>query len=583
MDITNFIMLFGGLSFFLYGMKVLSTGLEKASGNRLRSALSKITGSLPKSLLLGAGITIAIQSSSALTVMLVGLVNSGLMTLSQSIGVIMGSNVGTTLTAWITSLSGLKSDNVWINLLKPENFSLVFSFLGVVLITVSKSGRKKDIGSIFVGFAVLMYGMKLMSSAMAPLGSLPQFVSILTAFNSPIIGVVTGAIFTAVIQSSAASVAILQSLALTGGLTYGMAIPIILGQNIGTCVTALLSAIGVSSNAKKVSVIHVAFNVIGSTLCLAVFYLIKGFYADSFITDAIDTSGIAVVHSVFNILTTLVLLPFARYLEKIADFVVRDKGTVGDKGMLLDDRLLTVPAVAMSKCSQAAVKMAHMSKKNLRRAISLMNRYDEELAQKLVADEEKIDSYEDKLSSYLVKLSATDLNEGESMEVSKLLYTIGDFERISDHSINLMNIASNMAEKNIQMPTSTANELTVITKAVYKISVMTVDCFEKNSTALAHRVEPLEQVIDGLIESVRIKNTKRIQTKSSPVELSFVLSDILNDYERISDHCSNIAVAVIETQNRAFGAHSYLSKYKRLDNPQFSRIYNEYHDMFSLD
>lgn len=583
MSVINIIMLFGGLAFFLYGMNVMSSGLEKMAGGKLESALSKMTDNLFKSMALGAGITIAIQSSSALTVMLVGLVNSGIMHFGKTIGVIMGSNIGTTLTAWITSLTGIDSDEIWMQLLKPANFSLVFAFVGIILIMMSKKQKQKDIGAILVGFAVLMAGMGLMSDAMAPLSEMEEFQQILVAFNNPILGVLVGAAFTGIIQSSAASVAILQSFALAGGLTYGMAIPIIMGQNIGTCVTALISSIGVSKNAKKVAVVHISFNIIGTVVCLAIFYLVNTFVQFAFINQNIDTFGIALVHTIFNVVTTLMLCPFCKHLENFANFLIKDdkkdeKSPLG----ILDDRLFAMPAFAISKCTAITTEMAQLANDNINRAISLMKNYDKKVVDKINETEELIDSYEDKLGNYLIKLSNCNLTEDENWQVTKLLHTIGDFERIGDHAINLLDTAQELHDKKISFSDETTKEIEVITEALSEILYLTTEAFSEGDIKRAKLVEPLEEVIDELVLQARAKHTKRIQQGNSPMVLGFILTDLLTNYERVSDHCSNVAVVLIEIDSKQLGTHQYLDRLKSADNVAFADTYNEYLNRYKI-
>ncbi len=583
MSIINIIMLFGGLAFFLYGMNVMSSGLEKMAGGKLESALSKMTHNLLMSMLLGAGITVAIQSSSALTVMLVGLVNSGIMHFGKTIGVIMGSNIGTTLTAWITGLTGIESDNIWMSLLKPANFSLVFAFVGIIMIMMGKKQKQKDIGSILVGFAVLMAGMGLMGDAMEPLSEMPEFQEILVAFNNPILGVLVGAAFTGIIQSSAASVAILQSFAMAGGLTYGMAIPIIMGQNIGTCVTALISSIGVSKNAKKVAVVHISFNIIGTVVCLCLFYLANAIFSFAFVDTDINTFGIALVHTIFNFATTLMLCPFCKHLENLANFLIKeDKSDKKSTLDVLDDRLYAMPAFAISKCTAITIEMAQLANDNINRAIALMKNYDLKMVEKVVETEELIDNYEDKLGNYLIKLSNANLTEDENWQVTKLLHTIGDFERIGDHAINLLDTAKELHDKNISFSAETSREIDVITEALSEILYLTTEAFSEGDIERAKLVEPLEEVIDELVLQARAKHTKRIQKGNSPMVLGFILTDLLTNYERVSDHCSNVAVVLIEIDSKQLGTHQYLDRLKSTDNVAFADTYNEYLSRYQI-
>lgn len=584
--IINIIMLFGGLAFFLYGMNVMSSGLEKIAGGKLESALSKMTNNLFTSMALGGIITIAIQSSSALTVMLVGLVNSGIMSFGQTIGVIMGSNIGTTLTAWITGLSGLDGDNIFMSLLKPANFSLAFAFVGIVMIMLSKKQKQKDIGAILVGFAVLMIGMDLMGDAMDPLQENEGFQNILLTFGkNPILGVLVGAVFTGIIQSSAASVAILQTFANNGLVTYGMAIPIIMGQNIGTCVTAIISSIGVSKNAKKVAVVHISFNIIGTIICLTAFYSVNAFVDFAFIDKFIDnTYAISLVHTVFNVTTTLLLCPFCKQLEKLANFVIKDdKKSEQDNPLgILDDRLLAMPAFAISKCTAITAEMAQLANDNINRAISLMKNYDKKVVDKINETEELIDSYEDKVGQYLIKLSNVNLTEDENWQVTKLLHTIGDFERIGDHAINLLDTAQELHDKKISFSDETTKEIDVITQALSDILHLTTQAFSEGDIKRAKRVEPLEEVIDELVLQARAKHTKRIQQGNSPMVLGFILTDLLTNYERVSDHCSNVAVVLIEIDSKQLGTHQYLDRLKSANNVEFADAYNEYLNRYQI-
>ena len=582
MDIFSVFTLCGGLAFFLYGMSVMSSGLEKVAGGKLEQMLKKMTSNAFKSLLLGAGITIAIQSSSAMTVMLVGLVNSGIMELSQTVGVIMGSNIGTTLTAWILSLAGIESDAVWLRMLKPESFAPIVAFIGILLIMVSKGDRRRSVGSIMVGFAVLMYGMELMSDSVSPLADMPQFSSILTAFTNPILGVVVGAVFTGVIQSSAASVAILQALSLTGSITYGMALPIIMGQNIGTCVTALLSSIGVNRNARRVAVVHISFNLIGTVVFLVLFFGADIFFHFPFMDMGIDPVGIAMVHSVFNIATTLMLLPFSKQLVKIANVVIKDKA--GDqKFTFVDSRLLATPSVAIAECNNKAVEMAQIAKETIVKALSLLDNYDPNVASEVKVNEDKLDLYEDKLGTTLVQLSSKALSDSDSRKVSKQLHTIGDFERIGDHAVNLWKAAEEIHEKGIRFSPQAEDEIRTLTSALKEILDITTQAFSLDDLRIAKQVEPLEQVIDCLIADIKSNHISRLQSGHCTIEMGFVLSDILTNCERVSDHCSNIAVAQIETEQNTYQAHEYLNGVKNAGNEDFQQAFDKYRAQYRLE
>ena len=569
MDIFSIFTLCGGLAFFLYGMNVMSSSLEKIAGGRLERTLKKMTSNPFKSLLLGAGITIAIQSSSAMTVMLVGLVNSGVMELGQTIGVIMGSNIGTTLTAWILALTGIESESVWMNLLKPENFSPLLALIGIILIMGSKKQRRRDIGRIMVGFAVLMYGMELMKDAVSPLADSPQFSSILTAFNNPLLGVLVGAVFTGIIQSSAASVGILQALALTGSITYGMAIPIIMGQNIGTCVTALLSSIGVSRNAKRVAVVHISFNIIGTVVCLILFYGGDTIFHFAIMDQAINALNIALCHSIFNIFTTALLLPFSKQLERIAVLLVRND-TKNDSVAFLDSRLLRTPGVAISECASLAGQMADLAQENVKLAIAQLTSFQPARESEIEANEEKLDIYEDHLGHYLVEASRKGLSTENSRTTSKLLHSIGDFERIGDHAKNILDSARELHEKDLTFSPEAQQELDVLTRAVTDILSTATEAYKANDAALAVTVEPLEETIDQLSEEIRLRHIHRLQQGVCTIQMGFILSDLLTNYERIGDHCSNLAICVIETQDKDLNPHEYLHDLKRGGNSDFS-------------
>ncbi len=582
MDIFSVFTLCGGLAFFLYGMSVMSSGLEKVAGGKLEQMLKKMTSNAFKSLLLGAGITIAIQSSSAMTVMLVGLVNSGIMELSQTVGVIMGSNIGTTLTAWILSLAGIESEAIWLRMLKPESFAPIVAFIGILLIMVSKGDRRRSAGSIMVGFAVLMYGMELMSDSVSPLADMPQFSSILTAFTNPILGVVVGAVFTGVIQSSAASVAILQALSLTGSITYGMALPIIMGQNIGTCVTALLSSIGVNRNARRVAVVHISFNLIGTVVFLVLFFGTDLFFHFPFMDMGIDPVGIAMVHSIFNIATTLLLLPFSKQLVKIANVVIKDQA--GDqKFTFVDSRLLATPSVAIAECNNKAVEMAQIAKETIIKALSLLDNYDQNVASEVKVNEDKLDLYEDKLGTTLVQLSSKALSDPDSRKVSKQLHTIGDFERIGDHAVNLWKAAEEIHEKGIRFSPQAEDEIHTLTSALKEILDITTKAFSLDDLRIAKQVEPLEQVIDCLIADIKSNHIARLQSGHCTIEMGFVLSDILTNCERVSDHCSNIAVAQIETEQNTYQAHEYLNGVKNAGNEDFQQAFDRYRAQYRLE
>ena len=564
MDIFSVFTLCGGLAFFLYGMTTMSKSLEKMAGGKLERILKRMTSNPLKSLLLGTGITVAIQSSSAVTVMLVGLVNSGVMELSQTIGVIMGSNIGTTTTAWILSLTGIESDNVFVNMLKPESFSPLLAMAGVILIMGSKKQKRRDIGRVMVGFAILMYGMDLMKDAVEPLSEVPAFTQLLTAFQNPLLGVLVGMVFTAVIQSSSASVGILQALALTGSVSFGAAIPIIMGQNIGTCVTALISSIGVSRSAKRVAVVHISFNVIGTAVCMVLFYGANALFHFSFLDDPIGVVGIAFCHSVFNIFTTVLLLPFSRQLEKLARRLVPSESRK-ESFAFLDPLLLRTPGVAISECVSMTNQMGELAHKNLLLSLEQLSGYSEERESQILENEDKLDTYEDRLGSYLVEISQHGVSMEDMRTVSRLLHAIGDFERIGDHALNLQESAQELHDKGLRFSDSAEAEISVLLDALRDILGQAFSCFAADDPHAALGVEPLEETIDRLIEEVRMRHIQRLQTGECTIQLGFILSDLLTNFERVSDHCSNIAVCVLEEQDASLDRHAYLHSLKTDD------------------
>ena len=557
MDIFSLFTLCGGLAFFLYGMTTMSKSLEKMAGGKLERLLKRMTSNPFKSLLLGAGITIAIQSSSAMTVMLVGLVNSGVMEIGQTIGVIMGSNIGTTLTAWILSLTGIESGSVLVNMLKPENFSPLLALAGVVLIMGSKKQRRRDIGRILVGFSILMYGMELMKNSVSPLADMPEFSQILTAFRNPLLGVLVGAVFTGVIQSSAASVGILQALALTGSITYGMAIPIIMGQNIGTCITALISSIGVNRNARRVSVIHISFNVIGTAAGLILFFGGNMLLHYTFMDLPVGAVGIAFCHTVFNVVTTALLLPFSRQLERLARRPVSDE-TKAEEFAFLDPLLLRTPGVAISECVSMTNRMGALARDNLLLAIRQLSDFSETRENQIVENEDKLDIYEDRLGSYLVQVSQHGVSMDDIRTVSRLLHAIGDFERIGDHALNLQDSARELHERGLTFSGPAEAELQVLISALEDILEAALNCFTAADAVAAQSIEPLEETIDRLVDEIRSRHIIRLQTGACTIQLGFVLNDLLGNFERVSDHCSNIAVSVIEEKSGDVSRHAYL-------------------------
>ena len=580
MDFFDVLTLLGGLSLFLFGMNLMGNSLEKCAGSSLKVLLSKLTSRKILGFLTGLGVTAVIQSSSATTVMVVGFVNSGLLSLRQAIGVIMGANVGTTVTAWILSLTGLDGESFFIRLLEPTSFSPVLALIGVGLTMMAKSERKKDVGMILLGFAVLMFGMDTMSGAVAGLQDVPEFQSIFLMFTNPVLGVLAGAILTAIIQSSSASVGILQALSATGQVTYGAAIPIIMGQNIGTCVTAMISSVGANKNAKRAAVVHLLFNIIGTCVWLSVFYLINAVVHFDFVGNSIDQLGIAVVHTTFNVLCTALLFPFSGLLEKLACRLVRDD-KVPEQIQILDERLLSTPPVAIGRFQEVAETMARISMDALRTGCRLIEHYDAKEAQAVRETEKEADQYEDMLGTYLVKLGRENLSERDNRQVSKLLHIIGDFERISDHAVNVVESAEEMRSKGLHFSPQAKQELNVLTSAVVEIMDLSLDAFLKDDPDLAVKVVPLEQVVDTLKEQLRNRHILRLQRGECTIELGFVWSDLLTDLERVADHCSNIAGCVIEMAHGSLDVHEYLD-YIKGGSIAFQRAYNAYARKYAL-
>ncbi|ESL03577.1 hypothetical protein GCWU000282_01289 [Catonella morbi ATCC 51271] len=581
MNIYSIITLCGGLAFFLFGMHVMSGSLEKVAGGKLEDILKTLTSNPGKSLMLGAVITIAIQSSSALTVMLVGLVNSGIMSLSQTVGVIMGSNVGTTLTAWILGLNGLKTDNIFLSMLKPENFSPIIALIGVIMIMGAKSAKKRDVGTIMVGFAILMFGMELMSDSVAPLADMPEFTNILTAFKNPLLGVLIGTVFTGIIQSSAASVGVLQALSLTGSITYGMAIPIIMGQNIGTCVTALLSSIGVNKNAKKVSVIHISFNLIGTIIGLIVYFIAKDLIRFDGFDNSISSFAVAGFHSVFNIATTIILIPFSKKLVDLANLVIKETGSE-EKTVLLDERLLISPSIALGQCKIKTVYMAEQASKAFIDSISDFDKYDDDKKDKIKTVENELDDLEDELNAYLVRISGTDVSDVDGKKINGMLHSIVDIERISDYAMNMIILAENMHKMKINFSDAAKKEIEVLNRAVSEILVNTIDCYTEENIGLAATVEPLKSIIDKLILKMRDRHVARLRTGECSGELGVVLTDYINYCDRVAGHCSNIAINVIQSGNMIFSEHDYFKELSEKEKDEYEKNRNIYKERFAL-
>lgn len=581
MDVLSIFTLFGGLAFFLFGMNFMGDSLEKLSGGKLERILEKLTNNTIKGVLLGAGVTCIIQSSSATTVMAVGFVNSGIMKLSQAIGIIMGANVGTTITAWILSLTGIQGDSFFLKLLKPESFSPIIAVIGIILIMLCKEGKKRDIGNILIGFAILMFGMETMSNAVQPLAEIPEFANFLTMFENPLFGVVAGAVLTATIQSSSASVGILQALTVTGAISFASAIPIIMGQNIGTCATALISCIGANKNAKRTALVHLYFNIIGTIVWLSVFYTLNAIFHFEFINQTVTPADIALVHSLFNVASTALLLPFAKQLGKLATLSIPDKGDEDDMPFI-DERFLNTPSFAVEQCKNMTNKMAELSKKNLFLAMSQIGNYSQKDDAEITENENKIDMYEDVLGTYLVKLSSKSLTIKDSNEISKILHAIGDIERIGDHAVNILGVAKEMDEKKLSFSEKAQEEINILSEAIREIVTKTMDSFENSDVETAHKVEPLEEVIDELKAELKVRHIRRLREGRCTIELGFILQDLITNYERISDHCSNIAVCVIEIDKAAFDTHEYLHEIKTGSDTDFVKYFNEYENKYVL-
>ena len=589
MDIFGVLTMIGGLALFLYGMNLMGDGLSNASGGRLEKILEKLTSNTLMAVILGAGVTAVIQSSSATTVMAVGFVNSGVMKLSQAIGIIMGANIGTTITSWILSLSGIESSNFFIRMLKPSSFSPILAIIGVVFLMFTKKEKKKDIGMILVGFAILMTGMDTMSAAVKPLANVPEFTGILTMFSNPILGMIAGMILTAVIQSSSASVGILQALCVTGSVTFGTAIPIIMGQNIGTCVTAMISGIGASKNAKRTALVHLYFNLIGTIVFMVVFYALNAFLKFGFLQDPANGAGIATVHTIFNVCATVLLLPFAKVLEKLACMTIRDdveekkEQTQADKDFrLLDVRFLDKPGFAIEQCREVSRHMAILTKEAIYTAMELVWEYNEEKAARVEELENEIDRYEDELGSYLVKLSQRQMSEKDNHSLSIILHCLSDFERISDHAVSVLNAVKEMQERNLAFSKKAMEELEVYTQAVKDTVEETFNVYKKEDATNTAKVQPLEEMVDYLKAELKQRHIKRLQKGKCTIELGFLHSDIITCYARVADHCANIAACITEVTEDEYGTHSYVDDMKHVHNEEFKKTYKELKQKYIL-
>ena len=581
MDLFGFLELIGGLALFLFGMNLMGTGLEKSAGNKLKSLLEHLTSKKLNGFLMGVAATAIIQSSSATTVMVVGFVNSGIMTLKQAIHVIMGANVGTTVTAWVLSLAGIQGSNLFIQLLKPASFTPILALIGIIFYMFIKSQKKKDIGLILLGFATLIYGMESMSAAVRPLGEMEGFRNLLLIFSNPILGVIAGAVITGIIQSSSASIGILQALSATGQVTMGTAIPIIMGQNIGTCVTALISSVGANKNARRAALVHLYFNIIGSGVFITLFVVLNNLFNLPFVNQAANHFYIAIAHTAFNILCTALLLPFSELLEKLAYKTIPDDDKK-DKVSLLDARLFSTPAIAISRSREVAKEMAFTSMNAIKQAFELIHNYDESKAQKVKDAEHKTDMYEDALGTYLVKLSSHSLSARDSTEAAKILFLIGEFERIADYAMNISESAQEMYDKNIEFSEPAQKELDMMISAVDEVVEKAIMAFADNNLSLAAKVDPLEEVIDDLKSAIKKQHVVRLQCNECTIGLGFVFSDLLTVLERISDHCSNIAGCVIEMSHDSMNMHDYLYKAKHDPNSEFVQQYKEYSVKYAL-
>ena len=587
MDLFDVLNMVGGLALFLYGMHIMGGGLEKLSGGKLERVLEKLTKNRIMAVLLGAGVTAVIQSSSATTVMVVGFVNSGIMKLNQAIGIIMGANIGTTVTAWLLSLTTIEGSSFFMQLLKPTSFSPILALIGICMIMFSKKDKKKNIGSILIGFAILMFGMDSMSAAVKPLADVPEFTSLLTKFSNPILGLLIGAAVTAIIQSSSASVGILQALCVTGAIKFGNAIPIIMGQNIGTCITAIISSIRAGRDAKRAAAVHLYFNIIGTTIFMLGFYGLNAVLDFTFLNDTISAATIASIHTTFNVVTTIILLPFGNVLEKLANKTIKDQKipqTEFEKELLaLDARFLDSPGYAIMQCKNVTTKMAMLAKSAVYKALDLIENFDEKEAERVIEIENEVDEFEDKLGSYLVKISGKNLSIEEGHTTSMLLHSLNDFERISDHAVNILDAARELYDKGLSFSEKGLNEIRVYSEAVKEILDITMKSFENMDKGVAVTVEPLEDVIDDLNIVIKEKHIKRLRTGECTTELGFILSDISTSFERVADHCSNIAIYVLQSDQEEMDPHNFLIQHGMAGNKEFQDRYIEYKNKYIIE
>ena len=588
MNFFDLLSMVGGLALFLFGMHVLSEGLEKVSGGKLEKILENLTSNRFKAVLLGAGVTAVIQSSSATTVMVVGFVNSGIMKLSQAIGIIMGANIGTTATSWILSLTGIEGSNFFIKMLKPMSFSPILAMIGIVFIMFLKNEKKKDLGMIFVGFAVLMYGMDAMSDAVAPLKDVPEFANLFVMFKNPILGMIVGALVTAIIQSSSASIGILQALCATGSISYAAALPIIMGQNIGTCITAMMSSVGTTKNARRAAVVHLLFNLLGTIIFMTGFYAIHAVVNFAFLENAANETGIAVIHTAFNVVATLILLPLAGVLEKLSLMIVKkdeeEERQEAEQAAFvrMDERFLNTPAFALEQVNTYAVKMAEITKESLDQAIQLFFKYDKDIAKEIQRKEQLVDRYDDEIDSYLVKLSGKNLSVKDTRKLNMIQHSIGDFERISDHALNLVEAAKEMHKKEQSFSAKALEELHIFSKAIADIVALSVSIFENEDAVAARQIEPFEEAIDVIQKEMKKRHTKRLRKGKCTVEMGFVLSDVTNNYERIADHCSNIAISIMQLEEDDTLAHEYVDNLQKSEGSEFDLRFKNYLKKYDL-
>lgn len=589
MDFFGVLTMMGGLALFLYGMHVLGDGLSKASGGRLERILEKLTSNKLKAVLLGAGVTAVIQSSSATTVMVVGFVNSGIMKLSQAIGIIMGANIGTTVTSWILSLTGIESGNFFVQLLKPTSFSPLLAIIGVGILLFSKNEKKKNVAVIMVGFAVLMFGMETMSSAVTPLADVPEFTNILLMFSNPLLGMLAGAILTAIIQSSSASVGILQALCATGAVTYSTALPIIMGQNIGTCVTALLSSVGTSKNARRAAIIHLYFNIIGTIVFMILFYAMHAIIGFEFMDLAAEPYGIAVIHSTFNVFATCLLLPFSKMLEKLAYLTIPEDASenvmvryIDEDIKALDSRFMNNPGLAMEQSRKVITHMAQTAKDSYLKAIGLLEHYDEQTAEEIVQMEKDVDRYEDVLGTYLLKLTGRELSERDSQSLTFYLHSIGDFERISDHAVSIMKSCEEKNQKGQEFSNKAQEELEIFSRAITRILNTSLEVFKREDGELTYEVEALQAVVEELSAEVRKRHIKRLRKGKCTIELGFLLSDIITSYERIAAHCAHIAVSIVQVRDDSLEMHGYNEEIREKDAVRYHQLYDTFLQEYAL-